>query len=96
MTYLQSILIPDGDLESFRAVDEALPTTRPAGLIARYVGCTDAGLVVTAIWSSKVDADRFGTEVLGPVVRRVHTEVPAGRLVLDYEAVDVIVVGAPA
>jgi hypothetical protein len=95
MPYLQSILIPDGDLESFRAVDEALPTTRPAGLVARYVGTTSDGLVVTAVWSSKVDADRFGTEVLGPVVRRVHGEAPDGQLVLDYEAVDVIVVGAP-
>jgi hypothetical protein len=49
---------------------------------------------VTAVWSSKVDADRFGTEVLDPAVRRVHGGAPAGRLVLDYEAVDVIVVGA--
>lgn len=96
MTYVQSIHIPDGDLETFHAIDAALPTLRPEGLVARYVGATPDGVAVTAIWSSKADADRFGAETLGPVVREVHGEGPHGALVIDYEATDVIVVDSVA
>lgn len=96
MTYVQSILITGTDLEGFRAVDETLPTTRPDGLIARYVGATPDGVALTAVWATKAEADRFGTEVVGPAVRRAHGANGGGQVVLDFEATDVMTVGASA
>ena len=89
MTYVCSYLIPT-DLDGLRAVDEALPTTRPTGLIARYVGATPNGMALTAVWSSKAEADRFGAEDLGPAIRRIHGGVLPGALLVDFEATDVI------
>jgi hypothetical protein len=90
MTYVSSFLIPGADLEGFQAIDGALPTTRPAGLMARFVGATPDGLAITAVWSTKAQADRFGAEDLGPTLRRIHGEGSGGQLLIDYEATDVI------
>jgi hypothetical protein len=91
MTYVMCTTIPDGDLEGFMAVEAELPATPPDGLLARYVGVGADGLVITAVWSSKADADRFFAEHLGPVVRAVHGERPASGVTIAYDATDVLV-----
>jgi hypothetical protein len=92
MTYLTNSLLPDGTLDGYHAITDALPDSRPAGMIARYVGMSDAGLAITVVWASKADADRFETEQLGPTVRRVMGSQGPGRgaTFFSYEAVDVV------
>jgi hypothetical protein len=92
MTYLTNSLIPDGTLDGYRAITDALPETRPAGMVARYVGMSDAGLAITVVWESKTDADRFETEQLGPTVRAVMgpPSPESNATFISYEAVDVV------
>ena len=57
--------------EQFEAVDAAIGDQLPAGLVARYLGVTEAGVAVTALWASKADADRFFVERLRPAIQQV-------------------------
>jgi hypothetical protein len=92
MTYLTNSLIPDGTLDGYHAINAALADDQPAGMVARYVGMSEAGLAITVVWASKADADRFETEQLLPVIRRVMgPPSPDGTAtVFSYEAVDVV------
>jgi len=58
--------------EQFEAVDAAIGDQVPTGLLARYLGVTEAGVAVTALWASKADADRFFVERLRPAIQQVH------------------------
>ncbi len=92
MTYLTTTLIPHGTMDGYQAISDALPDSRPDGMIARYVGMSDGGLAITVVWSSKAHSDRFETEVLGPTIRRVMGP-PSGEpdaTFISYEAVDVV------
>jgi hypothetical protein len=91
MTYVMCTTIPDGDLDGFMAIEAKLPTSAPAGLLARYVGVGADGLVITAVWSTKADSDRFFAEHLGPVVREVHGEGPPTGATIAYDATDVLI-----
>jgi hypothetical protein len=90
MTYVSTYRI-SADIETFEALDAALPTTRPDGLLARYVGAVPDGVGLTVVWTDKAASDRFDAEILGPTLRRLHPEGAHGDLVLDFEATDVIV-----
>jgi hypothetical protein len=94
MTYVMCTTIPDGDLDGFMAIEAKLPAAPPEGLLARYVGVGADGLVITAVWSSKADSDRFFAEHLGPVVREVHGERPPTGTTIAYDAADVLVPAA--
>lgn len=86
MTYISCNVIRGGTLEGYDRVSDALPTTEPEGLLARYVGLSVGALVVTAVWASKVHSDRFSAEVLGPTIARVQPN-PDGVTVetFDYQ-----------
>ena len=90
MTHVEIHLMPALDLDTFSTVDQALPTDRPDGLLARYVGPSDWGLAVVVVWASQAQADRFG-DVLGPVVERLGPPDGANGTHVAFEAVDVIV-----
>src|SRR5687768_960244 len=96
MTYVLIITNSTATYEGYEQVLANLPTTRPAGLIARFAGMSDRGLTITAVWDSKVHADRFGAEVLTPTIRATLGEapdVPSEVVVIEYEAGDVELVG---
>ena len=92
MTYLTNSLMPDATLDGYHAITDALPDSRPHGMIARYVGMSDAGLAITVVWASKADADHFEVEQLGPTVRRVMgpPNPDSAATFFSYEAVDVV------
>lgn len=92
MPYLTNSLIPDGSIDGYHAITEALPDSRPDGMIARYAGMSDAGLAITVVWSSKADADRFETEQLIPTVRRLMgpPDPNSAAVFFSYDAVDVV------
>ena len=92
MPYLTNSLMPDGSLEDYHNISNALPDGRPEGMIARYVGVSDAGLAITVVWTSKAHADRFETEQLMPTVRRVMgPPVPNnGSTFYNFEATEVV------
>ena len=92
MTYVSTSLIPGADLSGFAAVNDALPEAPPEGLVARYAGQTSDGLAITTVWASKALADRFGAEHLGPAVRRIHGDAPAGTSTIAFDATDEMVV----
>jgi hypothetical protein len=95
MTYITCTQITGGSLEGFDALNALLPTTEPDGLLARYSGMCGDILVITAVWASKVDSDRFTTEMLRPAIASLPP-FPGGPVhAVEYEAVDQFV-GQPA
>jgi hypothetical protein len=94
MTYLITTQSTGGDHESFRAVCDVLDAERPDGLLARYAGINDVGLVVTGIWTSKAHADRFTSEQLLPALQQVigcrATGLPP--TTIDTEVIDDLVI----
>ena len=97
MTYVLITANSAGRYEDYEQVLAKLPTTRPEGLIARFAGMSDRGLTITAVWRSKEDSDRFGAEVLGPVLGEVvGSRADGGEFfAVQYDAPDVEVVGLP-
>ena len=90
MTYISSNIIQAGTLEDYDEVLRALPTTEPEGLLGRYAGTHGGSLVVTTVWSSKADCDRFSADVLGPTIARAQPD-GTGVETIDYECHDVFV-----
>lgn len=92
MPYVTSSLVPTGSMDRYHAITAALPDSRPAGMVARYVGMSDAGLAITVVWASKLDADRFETEQLLPTIHRLMGPADAdnGSTHFSYEATDVV------
>lgn len=90
MTYLTNSLFPNGSVDDYRVVADALPDSRPEGMIARYAGMSDAGLAITVVWASKVHADRFETEQLLPTVGRLLGPPDPSCTFYSYDAVDVV------
>jgi hypothetical protein len=68
---------PYKSIEQFDAVIAQLGE-EPEGLEARYAGTTDDGIRVVTLWESRVHADRFFTEQLGPALAKVLGPEPAG------------------
>lgn len=91
MPYLTNSLMPQGSIEDYQAITAALPDDHPEGMIARYVGVSDAGLAITVVWTSKAHADRFETEQLMPTVRRLMgpPSPDSGSTFYNFEATDV-------
>ena len=69
MTYLMTTQT-NGTLDDFRKVNALIGDEPPAGLLANYAGESDGGLVITSIWASKADSDRFTAERLVPALRQ--------------------------
>lgn len=92
MPYLTNSLLPAGSIEGYQAITAALPDNQPTGMVARYVGMSDAGLAITVVWASKADADRFESEHLLPTVRRVMgpADADSASTFFSYEATDVV------
>lgn len=88
MTYITSTEIAGATLAGYQALLAALPTTDPAGLLARYAGVTGDTLVITAVWASKAHYDRFITELLHPTLRSMGTPPGTSSRTVEYEAVD--------
>lgn len=87
MTYITSTSNISSDRESFSALDDRIqPHAR--GLIARYAGMNEQGLVVTAVWESKADADRFVAEHLAPTAREMFGDAPPTGITVEFEAFD--------
>ena len=95
MTYITSTQVAGGTLAGYYALNAALPTTEPDGLLARYAGVAGDTLVITAVWASKAHSDRFTTEMLRPTLRSMGTPPGASSRSVEYEAVDQFV-GLPA
>lgn len=96
MTYITCNIIQGGSLEGYDLVTAALPTSEPDGLLGRYVGMSEDNLVVTAVWASKAQSDRFSAEVLGPVIARVQpTRDGVSVKTLGYECHDAFVAATP-
>jgi hypothetical protein len=92
MTYVLIVTNSAATYEGYEQVLAKLPTTRPVGMIARFAGMSDRGLTITAVWESKVHADRFGAEVLMPTIRATLGDAPAVPtevVAIEYEAIDV-------
>ena len=93
MTYLTCTLIDGGTLEHFEAVAAQLPANHPDAPLARYAGSDQGTFVIVAVFASKVSADRYGTEVLEPVLRQTtRPEEATGRMV-GFEVVDEVRAG---
>ena len=94
MTYLITTQTTGGDQEGFRAVCDVLDADPPEGLLARYAGINDVGIVVTCVWTSKAHADRFTSEQLLPTLHRVigcrATGLPP--TTIDTEVIDDLVI----
>ena len=73
MTYMLTTQTP-ATPEQFEAVETIVGPDMPPGLLARYIGVTDAGVAVTTMWASKADADRFFVERLRPAIQQVTGE----------------------
>ena len=95
MTYITCTQIDGGTLAGYYALNAALPTTEPDGLLARYAGVVGDTLVITGVWSSKAHSDRFSTEMLDPTLRAMGTLPGTSSHTVEYEAVDQFV-GQPA
>lgn len=95
MTYITCTQIDGGTLEGYYALNAALPTTEPDGLLARYAGVAGDTVVITGVWASKAHSDRFSTEVLCPVLPAMGSSPGASSRTVEYEAVDQFV-GLPA
>lgn len=95
MTYITSTHINREDAAAgYQAIMEALPTTQPDGLLARYAGTSEDGFVVTAVWTSQAAWARFATELLGPAVRATNPPGNGTARTVEYEAVDEFVATA--
>lgn len=88
MTYLTITHIDHGDDSAYHAILDALPTTEPDGLLARYAGRSGDQFVITAVWSSKATWDRFATEMLGPAIGNAAGSVTGTARTVEYEASD--------
>lgn len=88
MTYIASTQITAGTLDGYYALNAALPTTEPDGLLARYAGVTGDTLVITTVWASKTRYDRFATEQLLPTLRSMGSPPGSSSRTVEYEAVD--------
>jgi hypothetical protein len=88
MTYITCTQIAGGTLEGYYALNAALPTTEPDGLLARYAGVDGEILVITAVWATKAHSDRFSTEMLRPTLRAMGTPPGVSSRTVEYEAVD--------
>jgi hypothetical protein len=86
MTYLTTTNSP-GDADTFRKVLERVGP-HAEGLVARYAGTNERGLVVTSIWQSKAQADRFATERLLPALHEVVGDDLSGGTMIDCQAFD--------
>lgn len=95
MTYITSTQIAGGSLAGYQTLLAALPTTEPDGLLARYAGVTGETLVITAVWASKAQSDRFTTEALRPTLRSMGMSPGTSSRTVEYRAVDQFV-GPPA
>ena len=98
MTYLMTTTSP-GDLDTFRLICQRVdPHT--TGLIARYAGMNDRGLLaITSVWESKAACDRFTVEHLLPALATVFgPDIPppgeTGQLV-EFDCVDELHPGRP-
>jgi hypothetical protein len=89
MTYITSTHITsETAAEGYQAILDALPTTEPDGLLARYAGPSDDGFVVTAVWTSPAAWTRFATELLGPAVASALPPDSGTARTVEYEAVE--------
>lgn len=97
MTYLTSTHITsDAAADGYQAILDALPTTQPEGLLARYAGQSDDGFVVTAVWTSKAAWNRFATELLGPAVGASISPGSGSARTVEYEVSEELVIDPSA
>ncbi|MEI7889706.1 MAG: hypothetical protein WCI34_05290 [Actinomycetes bacterium] len=70
MTYLMQHLWPGGNEARYNESIKALhpPGTLPAGQIFHAAAVVDEGVIITALWNSKEEADTFVSEVLIPTL----------------------------
>lgn len=78
MTYVT--IVDDSPARTVENLDtlmtDILP--EPDGLAARYAGMVEGRLCIVAVWDSEEHARTFMTERLGPGLRRLLGEPPAG------------------
>ncbi len=77
---MQWIAVATPPFTSIEQLDQVLDQLgdEPEGLVARYVGTTDGSLRVVTVWESKVHADTFFAEKLGPALAKVLGPEPVG------------------
>jgi len=73
MTYLLQHFWPGGTEDQYRASIAAVhpPTGLPEGQIYHVAGATDGGFIITAVWDSKEQCERF---VQGTLMARMPVE----------------------
>jgi hypothetical protein len=78
MTWITVAEPPFASMDQLDEVLTQLPTA-PDGMQARYIGTAgDGSLRIVSFWESQAHADRFATEVLGPVLAKALAPEPAG------------------
>jgi hypothetical protein len=70
MTYLMQHLWPGGTEDRYNETIKAVHPegALPAGQTFHAAAVVDEGVIITAIWDSKEDADAFVSEVLAPAM----------------------------
>ena len=79
MTYVT--VVDDSPARTVENLDKLMTDIlpEPDGLVARYAGMVDGKLCIVGIWDSRELAEAFMTERLGPGLRQLFGEAPAGR-----------------
>jgi hypothetical protein len=78
MTYVT--VVDDSPARTVENLDKLMTDIlpEPDGLVARYAGMVDGKLCIVGIWDSREHAQAFMTERLGPGLRRLLGDGPAG------------------
>jgi hypothetical protein len=78
MTYVT--VVDDSPARTVENLDKLMTDIlpEPDGLVARYAGMVDGKLCIVGIWDSREHAQAFMTERLGPGLRRLLGDAPAG------------------
>jgi hypothetical protein len=85
MSYLLTTQTPASP-DEFARIDAVIGDEWPAGLLSRHQGETELGVVVSTLWASKADADRFFVERLRPAVDQVGASEPtAAHVSIGFE-----------
>jgi heme-degrading monooxygenase HmoA len=70
MTYLQTHFWPSGTEEQYRAMLKAVHPSEglPGGQTAHVAGPTDGGYLISVVWDSKEQSERFMNDTLMPAM----------------------------
>ena len=89
MPYVVCTHSPGRSMADYRAVNEALGDSAPAGLQASIAGEADGTLHTVDVWASKAHADRFATERLYPAMQSIGVGPGSDGTYIGFDTDDV-------